>query len=73
MPSFGSPFSGFASEHILTHEELIRAVRFLVASEYEATQLYTQLADSINHHRRLFTPKFHQKGGLRRHLECVAV
>jgi rubrerythrin len=47
MPSFGSPFSGFASEHKLTHEELVRAVRFLVASEYEATQLYTQLADSI--------------------------
>jgi len=49
MPSFGSPFSGFASEHELTHEELVRAVRFLVASEYEATQLYTQLADSIDH------------------------
>ena len=49
MPSFGSPFSGFASEHKPTREELIRAVRFLVASEYEATQLYTQLADSIDH------------------------
>ncbi len=49
VPSFGSPFSGFASEHKLTREELIRAVRFLVASEYEATQLYTQLADSIDH------------------------
>jgi rubrerythrin len=49
MPSFGSPFSGFASEHKLTCDELIRAVRFLVASEYEATQLYMQLADSIDH------------------------
>ena len=49
MPSFGSPFSGFASEHKLTHEELVRAVRFLVASEYEAKQLYTQLADLIDH------------------------
>lgn len=49
MPVFGSPFSGFASEHELTKEELVRAVRFLVASEYEATQLYTQLADSIDH------------------------
>ena len=49
MPSFGSPFSGFASEHKLTLEELVRAVRFLVASEYEATQLYSQLADSIDH------------------------
>ena len=49
MPIFGSPFSGFASEHKLNHEELVRAVRFLVASEYEATQLYTQLAESIDH------------------------
>jgi len=49
MPSFGSPFSGFESEHKLTKDELIRAVRFLVASEYEATQLYMQLADSIDH------------------------
>ena len=31
MPSFGSPFSGFSSEHKLTGEELIRAVRFLVS------------------------------------------
>ena len=49
MPVFGTPFSGFSSEHKLTKEELVRAVRFLVASEYEATQLYTQLADSIDH------------------------
>ena len=26
MPNFGSPFSGFASEHKLTKEELVRAV-----------------------------------------------
>jgi hypothetical protein len=38
MPVFGTPFSGFASEHKLTKEELVRAVRFIVASEYEATQ-----------------------------------
>ena len=49
MPNFGSSFSGFTSEHKPNHEELIRAVRFLVASEFEATQLYTQLADSIDH------------------------
>jgi rubrerythrin len=49
MPIFGSPFSGFTSEHKPNRDELIRAVRFLVASEYEATQLYTQLADSIDH------------------------
>ena len=49
MPDFGTPFSGFASERKLSHEELVRAIRFLVASEYEATQLYMQLADSIDH------------------------
>jgi rubrerythrin len=31
----------------LTDEELVRAMRFIVATEYEAIQLYTQLADSI--------------------------
>ena len=49
MPTFGSPFSGVAHGKKLTHEELVRAIRFMVASEYEATQLYTQLAESTDH------------------------
>ncbi|MDW7739340.1 MAG: ferritin family protein [Bacillota bacterium] len=48
MPDFGHPFSGLSSERKLTHEELIRAVRFMVAVEYEAIQLYMQLAESID-------------------------
>lgn len=48
MPEFGSPFSGLAHDRKLTHEELIRAIRFMVASEYEAVQLYMQLAESID-------------------------
>ncbi len=48
MPDFGSPFSGLANDRKLTDEELIRAIRFLVAAEYEATQLYTQLAESTD-------------------------
>ncbi len=48
MPGFGSPFSGLANDRKLTHEELIRAIRFLIAAEYEATQLYTQLAESTD-------------------------
>ena len=48
MPEFGSPFSGLAKDRKLTHEELIRAIRFLVAAEYEATQLYMQLAESTD-------------------------
>lgn len=49
MPSFGSPFSGLANDKKLTHDELVRAIRFMVASEYEATQLYMQLAESTDH------------------------
>ena len=49
MPDFKSPFSGVAHGTKLTHEELIRAIRFLVASEYEATQMYMQLAESTDH------------------------
>src|SRR3989304_6204225 len=48
MPEFGSPFSGLASERGLTDEELVRAILFLVAAEYEAIQLYMQLAESID-------------------------
>jgi rubrerythrin len=46
MPQFGSPFSELANSRKLTDEELIRAIRFMVASEYEATQMYVQLAES---------------------------
>jgi rubrerythrin len=49
MPDFNSPFSGVANGKKLTHEELVRAIRFLVASEYEATQMYMQLAESTDH------------------------
>jgi len=48
MPDFGNPFSGLAAGKILTLEELVRAVRFTVAAEYEAVQLYTQLAESTD-------------------------
>ncbi len=49
MPEFGNPFAGLANERKVTHEELVRAVRFLVAAEYEAVQIYTQLAESTDH------------------------
>jgi rubrerythrin len=48
MPDFGSPFSGLAYDRKLTNEELIRAVRFVLAGEYEATQMYMQLAESTD-------------------------
>jgi rubrerythrin len=48
MPDFGTPFSGLASGRKLTKEELVRAIRFMVAAEYEAVQLYMQLAESTD-------------------------
>jgi len=48
MPEFGSPFSGLTNERKLTDAELVRAIRFMVAAEYEAIQLYMQLAESTD-------------------------
>ena len=48
MPEFGSPFSGLAKDRKLTKQELIRAIRFLVSAEYEAVQMYMQLAESVD-------------------------
>jgi rubrerythrin len=49
MPSFESPFAVLKEDRMLTDEELIRAIRFMIAAEYEAIQLYMQLAESIDH------------------------
>ncbi len=49
MPDFGHPFAGLKEDRKLTHEELIRAIRFMISAEYEAVQLYMQLAESIDH------------------------
>lgn len=48
MPDFGNAFSGLAAGRNLTPEELVRAVRFMVAAEYEAVQMYVQLAESTD-------------------------
>ena len=48
MPKFGSPFSVLANDRKLKDTELVRAIRFMVAAEYEATQLYMQLAESTD-------------------------
>ena len=48
MPDFGTPFPRLAHRQPITNEELIRAVRFMVAAEYEAVQLYMQLAESTD-------------------------
>jgi len=48
MPEFGTPFSGLAKDKKVTKSELIRAIRFMIAAEYEAIQLYMQLAESTD-------------------------
>ena len=48
MPDFGNPFAGLKHDRKLSDEELVRAVRFMVAAEYEAVQLYMQLAESTD-------------------------
>ncbi len=48
MPDFGTPFAGLSKDRKITHAELIRAIRFMVSAEYEAIQLYMQLAESTD-------------------------
>ena len=46
MAEFGNAFSGMASDRKLSEPELVRAIRMMIAAEYEAVQLYMQLAES---------------------------
>lgn len=48
MPSFENPFAGNKAAKKLTDAELIRAIRFNIAAEYEAIQFYMQLAESTD-------------------------
>ncbi|MFA5515278.1 MAG: ferritin family protein [Desulfuromonadales bacterium] len=49
MPEFANAFSGLSAGRKLTHAELVRAIRYMIAAEYEAVQLYMQLAESTDH------------------------
>lgn len=48
MPEFGTPFSGLSLNRQLTQVELVRGIRFSIAAEYEAAQVYMQLAESTD-------------------------
>jgi Uncharacterized conserved protein len=48
MPEFASAFSGVAYERKINDAELIREIRFMIAAEYEAVQLYMQLSESTD-------------------------
>jgi len=44
--NFINPFGVMKSERTMDKAEIIRAVRLSIAAEYEAVQLYTQIAES---------------------------
>jgi rubrerythrin len=48
MPDFRNPFDVLKNDRLLTDDELVRAIRFMIAAEYEATQLHEQLAESTD-------------------------
>jgi len=48
MPEFCNPFAVKKSDRKLTKQELVRAIRFMIAAEYEAIQLYQQTAESTD-------------------------
>ncbi len=48
MPEFSNGLSGLKNDRKLTDAELVRAIRFMVAAEYEAIQMYMQLAESTS-------------------------
>lgn len=51
MPDFATAFTAKASDRPLNGSELVRAIRLCIADEYEAIQVYTQLAESISDER----------------------
>lgn len=48
MPEFAQPFAGNNIDRMMSHNELIRAVRYTIAAEFEAIQLYNQMADATD-------------------------
>ncbi len=48
MPEFCSSLPSSKACGKLTPNEVVRAIRFMIAAEYEATGLYTQLYDSVD-------------------------
>jgi rubrerythrin len=48
MPEFGTPFSVLGAGRKITKEELIRAIRLFISAEYEAIQLYEEIAEATD-------------------------
>lgn len=63
MPEFSNPFDGNDPSRPLSKEEMIRAIRFAIASEAEAIQLYQQIAKATEDPLviRVFTDVAHEE------------
>jgi len=48
MPDFGTPTSVLKLDHTLNKPELEMAIRLFIAAEYEAVQLYMQVAEATD-------------------------
>ena len=48
MPEFSTPLGCKKSDKNFSHEELIRSIRFSIASEFEAIQIYEQIKEAID-------------------------
>ncbi len=48
MPKFESPFSGNDLDRRLSPDETVRAIRLAIAAEYEAIQMYEQIATATD-------------------------
>jgi len=46
MPEFTSPFSVLSLGRKVSKDELIRSIRYFISAEYEAIQLYMQIAEA---------------------------
>ncbi len=48
MPEFGTAYSSLSLDRKISRQELVRAIRFMIAAEYEAVQLYMQIAEATD-------------------------
>ena len=48
MPNFADPLTGINPEHTLSKDELARAIRFMIAAEYEAIEMYEKVRDATD-------------------------
>jgi len=48
MPEFGDYMKHVLAKGKVTDEELVRGIRFMMAAEFEAVQMYQQLAEATN-------------------------